>query len=211
MTKTVVDDKCRDGILKVLQIGEKKYLPFRNERYVERSKKITAKISKIKPSPFQISTNDNGKDSNEKNEVTSKEIAIAQRKMDIALIRGMTKEDVLSHDLLDDTILFVDSSTSTKASKGLLVTEIEKMIDENHKFEKHSNLATHEIVDFMSCARQQKFISGETICHTVNRILENMQRVTNYDMIHVLFDSYKSLSILMLLELTIAKQSIGMQ
>ena len=66
MTKTVVDDKCRNGTLKVLQIGEKKYLPFRNERYVERSKKITAKISKITPSPFQISTNDNGKDSNEK-------------------------------------------------------------------------------------------------------------------------------------------------
>ena len=66
-----------------------------------------------------------------------------------------------------------------------MVTEIEKMINENHIFEKHSNLITHEIVDFMSYARQQKFISGETICHTVNKLLENMQRVTNYEIIQL--------------------------
>ena len=56
--------------------------------------------------------------------VTSKEIAVAQWKMDIALIRGMSREDILSHDLLDDAILYVDSSTTTKASKALLVSEI---------------------------------------------------------------------------------------
>ena len=55
--------------------------------------------------------------------VISKEIAVAQRKMEIALIRGMSRENILSHDLLDDTIPFVESSTTTKASSDLTQRE----------------------------------------------------------------------------------------
>ena len=198
MTKSVIDDKSREGILNILQNGEKGYLLLRNERYVERSKKITAKISKIKPSPFQSPVIDNSKDSNEKDEVSSKEIALAQRQMDIALIRGLSQEDILSHDLLEDSILF-DASTTTKTNKSMIVTEIEKVLlseaKEKQNFTKESKLVTHEIVDFMSYVRQQKFISGKTFSYTMNSVLESMQRVTNYDVLHVLFDSYMPLSI----------------
>ena len=195
MTKAVVEDKQREGILNVIQTGEKEYLKFRNERYIEKNKKITAKISKITPSLFKSPTNDSSKDSNDAADITSKDIAVAQRKMDIALIRGMSKEDVLSHDLLEDSILF-DSSTA-KTNKSTIVPEIEGLLGpiEKDLFKKESKLVTHEIVDFMSHVRQQKFVSGKTFNHTISSVLDSMQRVTDYDVLHILFDSYMPLSI----------------
>ena len=101
MTKTVVSERNREGILSVLKIGEREYLSFRTERYVVKSKKITAKISKIKTATFTSANIEKGKALNEKEDVSNKDIAIAQRKMDVASMRGMSIEEILSHDLLD--------------------------------------------------------------------------------------------------------------
>ena len=44
----------------------------------------------------------------------SKDISLAQRKMNIMLMRGMVKEEHLSHDLFEDSILSDFPSTTTK-------------------------------------------------------------------------------------------------
>lgn len=49
--------------------------------------------------------------------VTSKEIALAQRKMNIALVQGMNKEEIMSHNLFDDSFLSDFLSTATKTNK----------------------------------------------------------------------------------------------
>lgn len=55
-------------------------------------------------------------------------MALAQRKMDIALVRGMNKEEIMSHDLFDDSILSNFSWTTTKINKSVTVAETERCL-----------------------------------------------------------------------------------
>ena len=47
--------------------------------------------------------------------------------MNIAVLQGMHKEETLSHDLFDCSILFDFSSTTSDTTKWLIVAEIEKV------------------------------------------------------------------------------------
>lgn len=61
-----------------------------------------------------------------------------------------------THNLLDDSILFDFSSTTTKTNKSSIVAEIEKgplSTTAVPEFRKRLTFSTHEIVDFMSYVR----------------------------------------------------------
>lgn len=96
----------------------------------------------------------------------SKDISLAQRKMNIMLMRGMVQEEHLSHDLFEDSILSDFPSTTTKIKKSLIVVEIEKYLLSTtalSEFKKYSTLSTLKKVDFMSHVRQRsEFSSSKT-------------------------------------------------
>ena len=92
MTKTVVEDNAHPKILNILKTGERDYSSFRDEQYITKSKKLTAKISKTKPALFKSPSEGNGKTQQSSEEISCKDIAVAQRKMDIAAKRGMKIE-----------------------------------------------------------------------------------------------------------------------
>ena len=97
---------------------------------------------------------------------------LAQRKMGIALTRSMNKEEILSHDLFGNRILFDFASTTTKTNKSLIVVEIEKDLFSTTttvtEFKKESTLFTHKIIEFMSHMRQRGGLSTSKTFNTAN-------------------------------------------
>ena len=96
---------------------------------------------------------------------------LAQRKMDIALTRSMNKEEILSHDLFGNRILFDFATTTTKTNKSLIVAEIEKDLFSTTtvtEFKKESTLFSHKIIEFMSHMRQRGGLSTSKTFNTAN-------------------------------------------
>ena len=164
MTKTVVNEKSRQKILNVFKTRTQEYLSSRNERCIGRSRKLTTKISKIKSHSLGSLKKNNDKFSQGPETLTSKDISLAQRKIDIVSMQCMVKEEILSHDLFDDSILSDFSSTTTKVNKSLIAAEIKKdllLTTALTKFKKDLTSSTLKIVDFMFHVRQRRWIFYE--------------------------------------------------
>ena len=65
----------------------------------------------------------------QKKVVSTKDIAVAAREIEIATLRGMSSSEVYSYDLLESTPLFI-SDITTKPDKAELVTHLEKYLDQ---------------------------------------------------------------------------------
>ena len=83
--------------------------------------------------------------------MSTKEIAAAQRNIEIAKERGMPLNQILSHDMLMSSSLF-DGDLPTHVDKSKLVHEIESELDLT-QWNTHNNFSTHVIVDIMSKIR----------------------------------------------------------
>ena len=130
--------------------------------------------------------------------VTIKSIALAQRKIDIALMRCMDKEGILSHDLFDDSNLF-DLLTTSKIDKLLILADIKKGLlstKAETEFKKDPILSTLKKDDFMSYVRQHGgFFTSKTFSAAIKSVLESVERDTENKAINILFDSYLEISI----------------
>ena len=123
---------------------------------MRKPKKISSTISKRKLPKFT----DHLKQSlltskailKERKAPSSKDMADAQRSMDIAKERGMSLKQILSHDLISSSPLF-DGDLPAHINKSKLIGEIESRLDLS-KWSRESLLPTHVIVDFMSKMRQ---------------------------------------------------------
>ena len=202
VTKQVVGDTIKMRYLKVIENGGEEYQKFHTERYIEKSKKLSAKISMVKMPQFDADPERRNKISYEKataaeNVVSIKDIAVAAREIEIATLRGMSSSEVYSYDLLDSTPLFIGDIT-TKPDKAELVTHLEKYLDQaDYQFTKNSPLNTHVMLDFMSVIRQFSTLSifdnsGGVIKAALRRAY---QICPSLEMAHVLFDCYKEQSI----------------
>ena len=97
----IVEQVTKERILGVLTDGKAEYTKFRNERYVQKSAKLSAKITKKNLPSFSMSKEDKkDKKCKSDEEVTIKDLAEAQRKIEIAELRGMSKADICSYDFL---------------------------------------------------------------------------------------------------------------
>ena len=85
--------------------------------------------------------------------ITAKDIASAQRDIEIATMRGMSQKEVYSHDFFQNSTLF-NGNIPTKPDKAQLVTELEAYLQPEDKiFDPDSDLTTYGIIDFMSSVR----------------------------------------------------------
>ena len=85
LTKAVVDEVSKTRILQVLKNGQLGYLQFRNERYKDKTKKITATISKSKLPSFKLTDNVAGICKSVSVTVSNKDIACAQKSQGITV------------------------------------------------------------------------------------------------------------------------------
>ena len=73
----------------------------------------------------------------QKKVVSTKDIAVAAREIEIATLRGMSSSEVYSYDFLESTPLFIGDIT-TKPDKAELVTHLEKYLDQaDYQFTKN--------------------------------------------------------------------------
>ena len=188
--------------LKVIENGGEECQKFRTGRYIEKSKKLSAKISMVKMPQFDADPERRNKISYEKataaeKVVSTKDIAVAAREIEIATLRGMSSSEVYSYDLLESTPLSIGDIT-TKPDKAELVTHLEKYLDQaDYQFTKNSPLNIHVMLDFMPVIRQFSNLSiFDNFGGTIKAALRRAYQISpSLEMAHVLFDSYKEQSI----------------
>ena len=97
-------------------------------------------------------------------EISPKDLALAQRNIEIAKQRGLTMAEVLSYDLLQQSPLF-KGDYLTEPTKAVLVSEVEEMIPSIEKsvWNRDSAYSTHVVLDFMSKVRQSKMNKSLTL------------------------------------------------
>ena len=201
VTKQIVNETIKERLLKVLENGEAAYHNFRRERYVIQSKKLSCTISKVKLPAFdsQGTNNKSMTDADtSKANVSTKDISCAQREAEIASLRGMSQEEIYTHDLLQSSPLF-DGDITTKPNKSQLISELEtNLYPDDYQFNQDHPLATHVFLDFMSKVRQFPNLRSTftNFGGVIQEVFNGAQRVCpSMAMLHIVFDSYKELSI----------------
>ncbi|KAH3898504.1 hypothetical protein DPMN_022737 [Dreissena polymorpha] len=173
LTKLAVDKEVDVRLLKCIENGEHVYRAYRQERIVEKAKIVSSTISKRKLPKFT----DHLKQSlltskailKERKAPSSKDMADAQRSMDIAKERGMSLKQILSHDVISSTPLF-DGDLPAHVNKSKLIWEIESRLDIS-KWSRKSLFPTHVIVEFMSKMRQMPLAQSATVSTIRNHLL----------------------------------------
>ena len=150
----IVDDDVARRILNFNRDAEDRYIAFRNERYIDKYKKLSDTIIKVKMPDFaQTSKTGSSASAESSSQVSIKEISYLQ-KFEIARSRGIPITEILEHDLLSKSSLFENQFTA-KPDKHILIKELEKaIVPSDYYFSKSSNLPTNPVIDFMSVARR---------------------------------------------------------
>ena len=128
VTKQIIKVKVKARILKPLENGETAYQKICKDRYMDKSKKLSATISKVKLPAFaaQFNLEKVNTDIDSIKAATSiKDIASAQRDAEIATLCGISPRELYAHDLLQYSPLFFGEFT-TKPDKAQLIAELEK-------------------------------------------------------------------------------------
>jgi hypothetical protein len=110
--KQIVNDIVKARLLKALENGKASYQTFRNERYVAKSKKLSVTISKVNLPAFDSQGTTKKTSTEATKAVSTKDIASAQREAEIATLRGLSPEELYSHDLLQSSPLFFGEFTT---------------------------------------------------------------------------------------------------
>ena len=114
VTKQVMNDTVNVRYLKLIEKSEEEYQKFRSERYIEKSKKLSDKISMVKLPEFDADPTNQKKNSGQKATVvvvSTKDIAVAAREIELAILRGMSSREVYTHGLLESSALFLGDNT----------------------------------------------------------------------------------------------------
>lgn len=170
LTRQAVDREVSRRLLNCLETGEKVYRDYRQDVFVERTKKVSATISKRKLPKFSdqyLSTTSSATILKQKTVISPKDVAEAQRNIDIVKERGMSMSDILAHNLLDVSPLF-NGDLPASVDKSALLAEMEPRLDLS-QWSTDSLLSTHVIVDFMSKMRQfplSKFANFDDVINT---------------------------------------------
>jgi len=195
LTKLSVDRQVAARLLKYLENGERVYRSYRREMLVEKTKKMSTTIAKRKLPRF----NDQPQHTpaiilKEKKDLSSKDMAEAQRNMDIATERGMDIRQILTHDVLSATPLF-DGDLPAQVNNSKLVSEIERRLDLTH-WSKKSSFVTHVVVDFMSKMRQMPLGQFPTLGAVINATITSASCICHEsEIIHLALDSYIEMSL----------------
>ena len=130
-TKTAVNKVVALHLLECLENGKKIYQSYRKERLVDKTKKISATITKrILPLFNEYPQNTTSAIQKKKTTLTAKCIAEGYRNIDLVKARGMNLHEILTHDVLSVSPLF-EGDLPAPATKSKLMDEVEPQLDMN--------------------------------------------------------------------------------
>ncbi|KAK3885497.1 hypothetical protein Pcinc_010238 [Petrolisthes cinctipes] len=181
-------------LLKCIENGKHVYCSYRQERLVKKTKKINVTISKRKLPHFTDQPQKTPTTILKEKDISSKDVAEAQRSMDIVKERGMDLSQILFHDVLKISPLF-DGELPSHTNKSLLVREIEPQVDITQCSHKYT-LATHVVVDFMSKIRQMPLTQFPNMGAVIDTITTSASCISQeLQFVHFVLDSYIEMSL----------------
>ena len=186
ITKQLTEGKVKDRLLQMQQNGNTIVKVFRDERFVKKTVKLAATISR-RNLPYMNFKPKSDK-AVEENKVSHKVLASVQRDVDIAKERGLDLEKIYSYDILPASSIF-DGHFPAKPEKSKLIVELEKYLS-NSECE-FSGGSASVIIDFMSKIRSFSNMSSfDTFGQAVHCVLFAGHNLCNRTSIHIVFDSY---------------------
>ena len=163
---------------------------FRRERFVEKTKKLSATISKRKLPQLDSKPSINY---SAPSPVTSKMIAAAQRDIDIVKEQGMELKSIYAHDILPVSSL-LERELPTKPNKSALIAVLEKILKDDEFLLPARNALV--ILDFMSKIRSfPNLASFGTFENAIHCVLSAGHSICSRSNLHIVFDSYLETSV----------------
>ena len=118
---------------------------------------------------------------------TAKRIGQAQEQIEIARERGISIEEIMSYDHLDENILFVEALTG-KPNTSELVKELEQILEpSDYNFEIQSHYSTAIMLDFMSQVRKyptKKLGNFNELFAATSCVIMNIPDIEQIDIIY---------------------------
>ena len=157
-------------VLNCLSDGTERYKVFHREQFVDKSKKLSEVMHKVKlPLPPLtdkfIIIDITCEKPKQKEQKCPKEIAVSQRKTDITKGKGWKLRDILKYDVMESNMLY-DGDVMAKHEKSKNIGEIQNLLPEQsilHVLGGTKMGNTCVIIDFMAVVRSiQKQFSAKT-------------------------------------------------
>ena len=180
-------------LLKVTENGERVFKDYRQERIVEKLKKISPRIPSWSLPQFGSLPQKDYTPIGEKQDLSPMAIAEAQKNMKILRERDMELKSIISHNLFSISPLF-EGDLPAKTDKYKLVAEIEKLPDLT-KWSRDTILLTHVVVNFMSKGRMMPMVEYDSIGN-LGAVIEAAVTISKrIQYAHFSHDSYTELSL----------------
>ena len=193
LTKTIMPDEVRTAMSSLKETSESLYWTFRKERLVDKTKRLCDPIPRNNLKTFGNCEVKKKVQPKKQMNQDKKEIGAAQKKLDIARVRGYDPHDVFSYDLVKDCFLFDSCGLMKKPSKHELVKELEKNLEQGDYIPqaKWTDMPTGYIVDVMANVRKLPTSSISTFGQLCQKFSEMMTAMCkNAERIDFVFDCY---------------------
>ena len=184
-TKQLVHPDVGKRLLNLLENGREAYNTFQQQRFASRSVKMGETIHQRRLPDF----NHVPGDSTRSNAIDKKDIALAQKKLDMVRERGVSLEEGLTYDIMDYSMLF-EGAHCKKPDKYKLTRELEQAFGNTvEELPVESGRKTCKIVDFMSVARMISTGGIKTFGEFIDILMKGVG-ITDVGEVHFVFDSY---------------------
>ena len=186
----LIDPEISAKILEFFDYGWIEYLIFREERYLQKSKKLKETIKRFKVPPFIPKNTTEKKDTSRVSaKKATKKIGESQKKIDIARSRGYSTREILQYDHVE--YLCFDEGNLTKHKKHELLVPLEQLFDTlEYQFDKNVTAGIFVIVDFMCLIRKIGFEKYLKVRDAFDVAWGIILAASNADRIEIVYDSY---------------------
>ena len=190
LTQEILPNDISQDLKNVFQIGTALYKDFRIKRFLDKTEKLSDTIHRRNLKNFNTTHSQQAKQKKaDTAKKSKKDIFQAQKLIDLARVRQFGVKELFKYNLVSSSYLFEADGLMKPASKSLLVTELEKYLEDNdYTHPISSPMRTVYLIDVMVDVKQKQtfgdfckaFLSyglGD-YCHNANEI-------------HFVFDWYK--------------------
>ena len=188
VTKQQMTHDIRNDLLNASQKGKAKYLEFRKEFFIEKSRRLSATIhrSNLK-SMKNILLSDSH---SQKASCIAKTVSTNDRKIEIARERerGLTTDDLLKYDVVHSPLLY-DNGFMTKPNKSQLVIELEKNLS-SQDYSYSNQLDSATTVDVMANIRRLPVKDVSTFSWFAKKFFSSIQKYMSIGRCNFVFDIY---------------------
>ena len=186
---TTIPSAATNKVLSCYIHGKEQHEIFRTQRFLDQSKKLFDMIHKI-AFPKSVDASKKSSTSNvPSSELNVKEVAEAQKLIDIARSRGITMSEILQFDLLTNNSLF-EGQPPSKPDKHKIVTKLENILQIKNDFENLDDTNNVLVVDFMSLLRRLLMKNFQDFQELLGAGWNYIKGVSKFNELHVVFDSY---------------------